>query len=83
MPTYEAWHDPDQNAYPCGTAEQMADNRRRGSIGPRALLLYAFEAATHEEAQAIHSLRMGWGPYRPLGGTETMPGVRCILLPGR
>ena len=29
--------------------------------------LYEFEAATYEEAASIHSLRMGWGPYTPMG----------------
>ena len=81
MPTYEAWHDPDEHVYSCGTTEQMEASRRRGVLGPRSSLLYSFEAGTHEEAQAIHSLRMGWRPYRPEGEPEPCPTCNAFYYP--
>src|SRR5689334_30513 len=62
-------------------AEQMERYRREGTLGPRAVLLYSFEAATHEEAQAIHSLRMGWGPYRPEGEPKPCPTCGAFYYP--
>jgi len=38
-----------------------------------SLLLYEFEAATWEEAMAVHHIRMGWRPYVPEGEAEVCP----------
>lgn len=65
--TYQAWHDPDDFTVTCGTVAEIAEFRRRGELSARAEFLYSFEAATHEEAAAIHYLRMGWGAYNPTG----------------
>jgi hypothetical protein len=45
----------------------MEYHRNQGLLGDAAEMLYAFDAATHEEAQAVHHLRMGWEPYKPVG----------------
>jgi hypothetical protein len=39
------------------------------------VLLWRIEAATWEEASAIHHLRMGWEPYKPMGEPSSCP--RC------
>jgi hypothetical protein len=41
-----------------------------------------FAAATHEEAASILHLRMGWEPYRPVGGAEQCPHCEACLYPG-
>lgn len=81
MPTYQAWHDPADNSVTCGTVEQLADYRRRGYFSDRAEFLYSFEAATVEEAQAIHYLRMGWGAYQPVGPAAPCPGCGAWTYP--
>jgi hypothetical protein len=58
-----------------GAAEER---RSKGLLSDRATMLYSFEAATHEEAFAVHALRMGWQPYRPVG--EAAPCPRCGAL---
>jgi hypothetical protein len=75
MATYEAWWDPADESYTCGTSAGLAEQRKNGLLSPEATLLYSFEAATTEEAYSIHSLRMGWGPYMPLGDPSECP--RC------
>lgn len=47
--------------------EAEAEHRRKGLLGPDAVLLWEFDAATWEEAMSIHHLRMGFEPYKPLG----------------
>jgi hypothetical protein len=44
-------------------------------------LLYQFEAATLEEANAIHALRMGWEPYKPLGESSPCPKCGATFYP--
>jgi hypothetical protein len=43
--------------------------------------LYEFEAATWEEAMAIHHLRMGWGPYNPRCNAEECPQCKAVYYP--
>ena len=71
--TYEAWEAPGQVALlPEGRA---AEDKRKGLLPEEAVLLYRLEAATPEEASAIHNLRMGFGPYNPMG--EPAPCPKC------
>jgi hypothetical protein len=81
MATWQAWLDRGDGSITCGTVAQIADYQRRGQLGEDAELLYAFEAATHEEAQSIHHLRMGWAPYRPLGAPGECPSCGAIYYP--
>jgi hypothetical protein len=73
--TYEAWADPDDDGVGFFRGGTVEEARKKGLLGPNATLLYRFEAATLEEASAIHALRMGWQPYRPIG--ESAPCPRC------
>lgn len=81
MATWQAWRDPADDSITCGTVAQIAEYRRRGQLGDDAELLYAFEAATYEEAQSIHHLRMGWPPYRPLGAPGECPACGATFYP--
>lgn len=36
-------------------------------------ILYEIEADTWEEAQAVHHVKMGWGPYLPGGNPAPCP----------
>ena len=81
MQTYEAWWNPDDESYTCAPSSTMADNRTRGLIGPNAKLLYTFTAATLEEAQSIHNLRMGWEPYLPNGDAAECPSCGAWYYP--
>lgn len=81
MATYEAWFNPSDHSYSCGTAERMAEWRTNGALGSDAQFLYSFEAATPEEAYSIHNLRMGWGPYKPLGEPALCPVCGAWFYP--
>ena len=94
MVTYEAWFDPENVSYTLAPVLEIERQRSTGLLSAAAEFLYRFDAATHEEAMAIHHLRLGYGPYRPVGeprpcltarhGT-TLMGVRyaggAALLP--
>lgn len=75
MASYEAWADPTDSSTTLATREEIAHHRAHGLLSSNAVLLYQFEAATFEEANAIHALRMGWAPYTP--GGEAAPCPRC------
>ena len=81
MATYEAWWDPSDDSYTCGAARAVAEQLKKGLLSPDAQLLYRFEAATPEEAYAIHSLRMGWGPYVPVGEPAQCPQCGAWFYP--
>jgi len=81
MTTYEAWEDPDDNSILLATPDEVADHRAKTLLGPNAELLYRFEAATWEEAKAIHALRMGWEPYRPMGTPAACPRCGATYYP--
>ncbi|HME89834.1 MAG TPA: hypothetical protein VKE49_00310, partial [Myxococcaceae bacterium] len=73
MANWEAWQSPDGLEITLAKAEEIPDMREKRLLGASAQLLYRFEAATYEEAQAIHHLRMGWEPYNPLGDASPCP----------
>ena len=75
MAHYEAWADPTDRSTTLATNEEIARQRACGLLSAEATLLYRFEAATFEEANAIHALRMGWAPYSPNG--KAAPCPRC------
>lgn len=69
---YEAWlTDGGAALFPASQRETHAAHPAMGLVR----CLYAFEAATWEEACAIHHLRMGFEPYVPAG--EAAPCPRC------
>lgn len=51
-------------------ASDIADLKARRLIEPDAVKLWDIFAASPEEAQAIHCMRMGWHPYNPMGETK-------------
>jgi hypothetical protein len=53
-----------------------------GSLQPNCVvLLWRIEAATFEEASAIHHLRMGWDPYKPMGKPQACPKCGVAYYP--
>ena len=81
MTIYEGWRDPGDNSVMLTTAEEAAAARVRGLISPAATLAWRFEAATWEEANAVHALRMGWEPYRPVGNPAPCPRCGATYYP--
>ena len=58
---YEAWRTPD--AIMLCRSEAIRRMEQLGHMHPKAVLLYAFTAASGEEAGAIHSLRQGFRTF--------------------
>jgi len=71
MAIYTVWSSKDGGEITMVSGEErpkFAD----GSLQPDCeVLLWRIEAATFEEASAIHHLRMGWEPYKPMDEDET------------
>ena len=74
--TFEAWYDPDDNSIMLGKLEDIAVNKEKKLLSKNSELLYQIAADTPEEASAIHYLRQGWGPYKPVGEAEECPHER-------
>jgi hypothetical protein len=79
--TYEAWRDPADGSVLLTTGEEARRQRAAGLLSAAAELAWRFEAATWEEANAIHSLRMGWEPYRPAGRPAPCPACGAMYYP--
>lgn len=62
---YEAWITADGTEITLADGGQIEESRSKGLLGQDARLLYKIEAATWEEANAIHHIRMGWETYKP------------------
>jgi len=76
MRTYQAWKGNN------GVSLITPNHPQKDFLcGEQALLLYEIEAATWEEAMAIHSLRQGNAPYRPEGTPERCPGCEALYYP--
>ena len=80
MILFEVWEDPD-GAISLQPAAQVAESQARGRIAAGARLRYRFEAATWEEANAIHHSRQGWAPYRPQGEAAPCPDCGATHYP--
>ena len=75
---YEAWETED------GAALLPSEQMEKWRTNPAMRLvkkLYEIEAATGEEASAIHYLRMGFGPYKPAGEPEPCPKCGAWFYP--
>ena len=46
------------------------------------VLLWQVEAGSHEEAMAIKNIRLGYGPYVPLGESAPCPNCSAMYYPG-
>jgi hypothetical protein len=76
---YEAWGAEGQVALLLkGQAEEY---KRKGLLSHDAELLYTIDADTMEEASAIHNLRMGFGPYDPMGDPANCPKCGAWFYP--
>ena len=79
---YEAWIRADDTEISVGTASQIKENRRKGLLDAESRLLYEIEAETPEEASAVHHIRMGWEPYKPMSESEDCPnGCGAVYYP--
>lgn len=76
---YEAWRDSDGVAL--NTHDYFRMMRKRSDWQKDAEFLYSFVASTGEEARAIHSLRMGWGAYHPIGDPSPCPTCDAMFYP--
>jgi len=70
---HEAWRDPADGSVLLTTAEEAGRQREARLLSGATELAWHFEAATWEDANAIHSLRMGWEPYQPPGRPAPCP----------
>lgn len=70
---YEAWYDPRDNSTLLTTPETIRQELERGDLSPKAVLLHRIEADTWEEAQAVHTIKRGWGSYDPTGEAQPCP----------
>ncbi len=79
---FEVWSDAGCTEITVGTTEQIAEYRCRDLLGDNPKLLYEIQAATWEEAMAVHHIRMGWEPYRPVGEAAPCPnGCGALFYP--
>jgi hypothetical protein len=62
-------------------ASAEAETRDKGLLQPDAELLWEIEADTWEEAMAIRNLRMGFGPYVPVGEAQPCPKCSAAFYP--
>ena len=46
------------------------------------VLLWQAEAGSHEEIMAIRNIRLGYGPYVPLGDSAPCPECGAMYYPG-
>ena len=74
---FEAWQDAEGDVV-FASATSIAEQRSNGLLPASAAMLYTVKADTWEEAMAVHHLRMGYRPYRPLG--EPAPCPHCQAL---
>ena len=70
---YEAWQYADGAELTFTSPENVARHREMGLMPDDAVLLFAFDADSPEEASAIFHLRMGWEPYKPMGEAQPCP----------
>jgi len=63
------------------TDESEADLRLKGLLTNDAELIWEIEAYTDEEAMAIYNLRMGFGPYEPMGHWQPCPKCGAPFYP--
>ena len=78
---WQSWATADGTDVTFTTADRVDDLKASGAIPIDAELQYEFEAATAEEASAIHSLRQGFGPYTPAGDCEPCPKCAAWYYP--
>ena len=78
---YQCWKSSDRTDITFATIEGIKELKQKGLIPEDAYLEYTLEAATFEEACAIHDLRQGWGAYKPMGEAEPCPKCNSWFYP--
>jgi len=78
---YEAWQDPVGFGVTLALATGVDELRAKKLLDRDAKLLYRIEAHSHEEAAAIHHVRMGWQPYQPVGESGPCPHCGAQIYP--
>lgn len=68
---FEVWED--DESVMLSTPENILEHKKNGLFVGRPKLLYKIEADTYEEAMAIHHIKSGLEPYKPLGKAELCP----------
>lgn len=71
---YEAWADGE--SVTLAKADGIKWHKDHDLIAHDAQLLHTIEVDTPEEASAVHHIKMGWDPYRPIGEPQICPR-RC------
>jgi hypothetical protein len=69
---FEVWRDPENNSISCFVAGENSE-AERGLLSPRATLVRAFHATTHEDAMRKHHDAEGWGTYKGIPGVTDQP----------
>jgi hypothetical protein len=78
MNIYEAWETEDGALL--ANSAHMRDIRTNPAVR-LTKKLFEISAATQEEASAIYSLRMGFGPYHPMGEPSPCPQCAAWFYP--
>ncbi len=78
---YEAWCDPEDNSITFATTDSIEVQKNKKILSGNSVLLYKIEAETYEEARAIHNLRQGWEPYKPMGEAHLCPECEAYFYP--
>ena len=81
MRTWEVWEDPVHDCFSLSTPECIQSDRERRILSEQARLVFAFEAGSYEEACAIKNIRLGYGPYRPVGDAAPCPACGAQYWP--
>lgn len=79
--TYECWKTADGSDTTFADKANVEKLKSNGLIPSDAILEYAIEALTSEEASAIHHLRQGFEPYVPMGKAGSCPKCESIFYP--
>ena len=78
---YEAWKSPDGKEISLASPQGILRLRESGLLPGDSTMLYAINAESPEEASAIHHLRMGWEPFKPLGDAAPCPSCGAMYYP--
>ena len=75
---YEAWETEDGAAF---FNSAQIEAMRANPAMRLTKKLFEIEAATSEEASSIYNLRMGFGPYKPMGEPKPCPKCAAWFYP--
>jgi hypothetical protein len=76
--SYQAWETEDGFVFFDST---QLEAQRSNAAQSLVRKLFEFEADTPEEAMSVYNLRMGWGPYKPMGDPAACPQCGAWFYP--